>query len=113
MRRNIANLVPIIKNGPSECNALMRDLCCYYHLCHCYSVSYYMCMLLKKNVLLRLCEPAYSLDSVSEISVIQALSNITFKGNIIISSIHHPGRETFTIFDGLMLLSSGKTVLEK
>lgn len=69
------------------------------------SVSYYMCMLLKKNVLLHLYEPSNSLDSVSEISVIQALSNITFKGNIIISSIHHPGGETFTIFDGLMLLS--------
>ncbi|WJX83758.1 hypothetical protein P8452_66396 [Trifolium repens] len=66
--------------------------------------------ILTQPFVLLLDEPTSGLDSASAFYVIQALSNIAFKGKIVICSIHQPGCETFNIFDDLLLLSNGETV---
>ncbi|XP_045797655.1 ABC transporter G family member 15-like [Trifolium pratense] len=66
--------------------------------------------ILTQPFVLLLDEPTSGLDSASAFYVIQALSNIAFKGKIVICSIHQPGSETFNIFDDLLLLSNGETV---
>ncbi|XP_012857705.1 PREDICTED: ABC transporter G family member 15 [Erythranthe guttata] len=60
--------------------------------------------------LLFLDEPTSGLDSASAFFVVQALKNVSRSGRTIISSIHQPSSEVFSLFDDLLLLSNGETI---
>ncbi|GJN35750.1 hypothetical protein PR202_gb24553 [Eleusine coracana subsp. coracana] len=61
--------------------------------------------------LLFLDEPTSGLDSAAAFSVIQTLRQLAVDGGrTIISSVHQPSSEVFTLFDDLCLLSSGECV---
>ncbi|CAK9183475.1 unnamed protein product [Ilex paraguariensis] len=60
--------------------------------------------------LLFLDEPTSGLDSAAAFSVIQTLKNVSRDGRTVISSIHQPSSEVFTLFDDLFLLSGGEPV---
>ncbi|XP_014494304.1 ABC transporter G family member 15-like [Vigna radiata var. radiata] len=60
--------------------------------------------------LLFLDEPTSGLDSASAFFVVQTLRNVARDGRTVISSIHQPSSEVFTLFDDLFLLSGGETV---
>ncbi|EYU46235.1 hypothetical protein ABFS82_04G061500 [Erythranthe guttata] len=60
--------------------------------------------------LLFLDEPTSGLDSASAFFVVQALKNVARSGRTIISSIHQPSSEVFSLFDDLLLLSNGETI---
>lgn len=60
--------------------------------------------------LLFLDEPTSGLDSAAAFFVVQVLKNVARGGRTIISSIHQPSSEVFTLFDDLLLLSNGETV---
>lgn len=60
--------------------------------------------------LLFLDEPTSGLDSASAFFVIQSIKNIARDGRTVISSVHQPSSEVFTLFDDLFLLSGGETV---
>lgn len=61
--------------------------------------------------LLFLDEPTTGLDSASAFFVVQALRSVARDGGrTVISSIHQPSSEVFTLFDDLCLLSSGELV---
>lgn len=60
--------------------------------------------------LLFLDEPTTGLDSASAFFVVQALRSIAHRGRTIITSIHQPSSEVFSLFDDLLLLSSGETI---
>ncbi|XP_015875728.2 ABC transporter G family member 15 isoform X2 [Ziziphus jujuba] len=66
--------------------------------------------ILTRPRLLFLDEPTSGLDSASAFFVIQTLRNIARGGPTVISSIHQPSSEVFTLFDDLFLLSGGQTV---
>uniref|UniRef100_A0A5B6ZC68 Putative ABC-2 type transporter family protein isoform 1 n=1 Tax=Davidia involucrata TaxID=16924 RepID=A0A5B6ZC68_DAVIN len=66
--------------------------------------------ILTRPQLLFLDEPTSGLDSASAFFVVQTLRNIAHDGRTIISSIHQPSSEVFTLFDDLFLLSGGETV---
>lgn len=66
--------------------------------------------ILTKPNLLFLDEPTTGLDSASAFFVVQMLRNIAQDGRTVISSIHQPSSEVFTLFDDLFLLSGGETV---
>ncbi|KAJ4824919.1 hypothetical protein Tsubulata_032056 [Turnera subulata] len=55
-------------------------------------------------------EPTTGLDSASAFFVVTALRNIAFDGKIVICSIHQPSSDVFSLFDDLLLLSSGELV---
>ncbi|XP_068662780.1 ABC transporter G family member 15-like isoform X1 [Aristolochia californica] len=55
-------------------------------------------------------EPTSGLDSASAFFVIQTLKKIAQDGRTVISSVHQPSSEVFTLFDDLFLLSGGETV---
>ncbi|KAL9367859.1 hypothetical protein Peur_039058 [Populus x canadensis] len=60
--------------------------------------------------LLFLDEPTSGLDSAAAFFVIQTLRNIAHDGRTVISSVHQPSSEVFTLFDDLFLLSAGEAV---
>ncbi|KAG6400623.1 hypothetical protein SASPL_137464 [Salvia splendens] len=60
--------------------------------------------------LLFLDEPTTGLDSASAFFVVQALRSIAHRGRTIITSIHQPSSEVFSLFDDLLMLSSGETI---
>ncbi|KAL1547452.1 ABC transporter G member 15 [Salvia divinorum] len=60
--------------------------------------------------LLFLDEPTTGLDSASAFFVAQALRSIARRRRTIITTIHQPSSEVFSLFDDLLLLSSGETV---
>ncbi|KAG6789441.1 hypothetical protein POTOM_005539 [Populus tomentosa] len=60
--------------------------------------------------LLFLDEPTSGLDSAAASFVIQTLRNIAHDGRTVISSVHQPSSEVFTLFDDLFLLSAGEAV---
>ncbi|XP_073015938.1 ABC transporter G family member 12-like [Primulina eburnea] len=66
--------------------------------------------ILTKPGLLLLDEPTSGLDSASAFFVIQALKNVASGGRTVISSIHQPSSEVYTLFDDLLLLSCGEMV---
>lgn len=66
--------------------------------------------ILTRPRLLFLDEPTTGLDSASAFFVVQTLRNLSRDGRTVISSIHQPSSEVFTLFDDLYLLSSGETV---
>ncbi|KZV39222.1 ABC-2 type transporter family protein isoform 1 [Dorcoceras hygrometricum] len=66
--------------------------------------------ILTKPGLLLLDEPTSGLDSASAFFVIQALKNVASGGRTVISSIHQPSSEVYTLFDDLVLLSCGEMV---
>lgn len=55
-------------------------------------------------------EPTSGLDSASAFFVIQTLRNVGRDGRTVISSIHQPSSEVFSLFDDLFLLSNGEQV---
>ncbi|KAF6155279.1 hypothetical protein GIB67_019805 [Kingdonia uniflora] len=55
-------------------------------------------------------EPTSGLDSAAAFFVIQTLRNLARNGRTVVSSIHQPSSEVFTLFDDLFLLSGGKSV---
>ncbi|KAL9675919.1 hypothetical protein QQ045_004127 [Rhodiola kirilowii] len=66
--------------------------------------------ILTKPRLLFLDEPTTGLDSASAFFVVQTLRAIAQDGRTVVSSIHQPSSEVFTLFDDLFLLSSGECV---
>uniref|UniRef100_A0A7N0TI22 ABC transporter domain-containing protein n=1 Tax=Kalanchoe fedtschenkoi TaxID=63787 RepID=A0A7N0TI22_KALFE len=66
--------------------------------------------ILTRPSLLFLDEPTSGLDSASAFFVIQTLRSVARDGKTVISSIHQPSSEVFTLFDDLFLLSSGEVV---
>ncbi|KAG6438451.1 hypothetical protein SASPL_103394 [Salvia splendens] len=60
--------------------------------------------------LLFLDEPTTGLDSASAFFVAQSLRSIARRRRTIITTIHQPSTEVFSLFDDLLLLSSGQTV---
>ncbi|KAK4492356.1 hypothetical protein RD792_003160 [Penstemon davidsonii] len=66
--------------------------------------------IITQPTLLFLDEPTSGLDSASAFFVIQGLKNIASSGKTIISSIHQPSSEVFSLFDDLLLLSNGETI---
>ncbi|XVF69603.1 hypothetical protein PTKIN_Ptkin11bG0094300 [Pterospermum kingtungense] len=66
--------------------------------------------ILTRPRLLFLDEPTSGLDSASAFFVIQTLRNVGLDGRTIISSIHQPSSEVFSLFDDLFLLSNGEQV---
>ncbi|XXG83563.1 hypothetical protein AAC387_Pa10g1291 [Persea americana] len=60
--------------------------------------------------LLFLDEPTSGLDTASAFFVTQMLRNMAYGGRTIISSIHQPSSEVFSLFDDLILLSNGENV---
>ncbi|CAM8916682.1 unnamed protein product [Rhodiola kirilowii] len=66
--------------------------------------------ILTRPSLLFLDEPTSGLDSASAFFVIQTLRSVARDGKTVISSIHQPSSEVFTLFDDLFLLSSGVVV---
>ncbi|KAF3330745.1 ABC transporter G family member 15-like protein [Carex littledalei] len=67
--------------------------------------------ILTRPRLLFLDEPTTGLDSASAFFVIQALRQMAIDGNkTIISSVHQPSSEVFSLFDDLCLLSGGEVV---
>ncbi|KAK4780659.1 hypothetical protein SAY87_016765 [Trapa incisa] len=63
-----------------------------------------------KPSLLFLDEPTSGLDSASAFFVVQTLCDICQSGRTVISVIHQPSSEVFTLFDDLCLLADGQTV---
>ncbi|GMH00027.1 hypothetical protein Nepgr_001866 [Nepenthes gracilis] len=67
--------------------------------------------ILMRPQLLFLDEPTSGLDSAASFFVVQILRNLAKDGGrTIITSIHQPSSEVFTLFDNLFLLSGGETV---
>ncbi|KAG5043326.1 hypothetical protein JHK87_007241 [Glycine soja] len=66
--------------------------------------------ILTQPYVLLLDEPTTGLDSASAFYVVQSLCHIAHSGKIVICSIHQPSSEIFSLFDDLLLLSSGETV---
>ncbi|XWS28317.1 hypothetical protein CRYUN_Cryun25bG0057900 [Craigia yunnanensis] len=66
--------------------------------------------ILTRPHLLFLDEPTTGLDSASAFFVIQTLRNVGRDGRTVISSIHQPSSEVFSLFDDLFLLSNGEQV---
>ncbi|XAR60361.1 Xenobiotic-transporting ATPase [Bertholletia excelsa] len=66
--------------------------------------------ILTRPCLLFLDEPTTGLDSASAFFVVQVLKSIAHDGRTVISSIHQPSSEVFTLFDDLSLISAGETV---
>ncbi|XVE59976.1 hypothetical protein DITRI_Ditri05aG0089600 [Diplodiscus trichospermus] len=66
--------------------------------------------ILTRPRLLFLDEPTSGLDSASAFFVIQTLRNVARDGRTVISSIHQPSSEVFSLFDDLFLLSGGEQV---
>ncbi|XP_022730940.1 ABC transporter G family member 12-like isoform X2 [Durio zibethinus] len=66
--------------------------------------------ILTRPHLLFLDEPTSGLDSASAFFVIQTLRNVSRDGRTVISSIHQPSSEVFSLFDDLFLLSGGEQV---
>ncbi|KAL9261322.1 ABC transporter G family member 15-like protein [Drosera capensis] len=67
--------------------------------------------ILTRPSLLCLDEPTSGLDSAAAFFVAQLLRNLAKDGNrTIITSIHQPSSEVFSLFDDLYLLSNGETV---
>ncbi|XP_057797819.1 ABC transporter G family member 15-like isoform X2 [Salvia miltiorrhiza] len=66
--------------------------------------------IITQPLLLFLDEPTSGLDSASAFFVAQALRNVARRGRTIITSIHQPSSEVFSLFDDLLLLSSGQTI---
>ncbi|XP_021277890.1 ABC transporter G family member 13 isoform X2 [Herrania umbratica] len=66
--------------------------------------------ILTRPHLLFLDEPTSGLDSASAFFVIQTLRNVGRDGRTVISSIHQPSSEVFSLFDDLFLLSGGEQV---
>lgn len=60
--------------------------------------------------LLFLDEPTSGLDSAAAFFVTQSIKNLARDGRTVVSSIHQPSSEVFTLFDDLCLLSGGETV---
>ncbi|GAB1608807.1 protein white-like [Argonauta hians] len=55
-------------------------------------------------------EPTSGLDSYLAKNLIQSLRNMASRGRTIITTIHQPSSEIFTMFDNLLLMVDGKTV---
>ncbi|OMO70098.1 ABC transporter-like protein [Corchorus olitorius] len=66
--------------------------------------------ILTRPHLLFLDEPTSGLDSASAFFVIQTLRTVCRDGRTVISSIHQPSSEVFSLFDDLFLLSGGEQV---
>ncbi|KAE8674947.1 ABC transporter G family member 11 [Hibiscus syriacus] len=66
--------------------------------------------ILTRPHLLFLDEPTSGLDSASAFFVIQTLRNVGRDGRTIITAIHQPSSEVFSLFDDLILLSGGEQV---
>ncbi|GAV67897.1 ABC_tran domain-containing protein/ABC2_membrane domain-containing protein, partial [Cephalotus follicularis] len=66
--------------------------------------------ILTRPRLLFLDEPTSGLDSAAAFFVVQTLRSIAHDGRTVISSIHQPSSEVFSLFDDLFLLSGGETV---
>ncbi|XWS73578.1 hypothetical protein CRYUN_Cryun02cG0141100 [Craigia yunnanensis] len=66
--------------------------------------------ILTRPHLLFLDEPTSGLDSASASFVVQTLRNVGRDGRTVISSIHQPSSEVFSLFDDLFLLSGGEQV---
>ncbi|KAL5708089.1 ABC transporter G member 12 [Ranunculus cassubicifolius] len=65
---------------------------------------------LRKPSLLFLDEPTSGLDSAAAFFILQTIRNIACDGKTVVSSIHQPSSEVFTLFDDLCLLSGGEIV---
>ena len=55
-------------------------------------------------------EPTSGLDSFIAFSVIKAMKRLCDKGVTVITTIHQPSSDTFSLFDDLMLISEGSIV---
>ena len=55
-------------------------------------------------------EPTSGLDSTSAYSILTTLKELTKQGRTIIASVHQPDSQSFSKFDKLLLLASGRLV---
>ena len=60
--------------------------------------------------LLLLDEPTSGLDSLNALRMVKLLQRQARKGKTIISSIHSPGKQSFSHFDKLILITEGHIV---
>ena len=65
-----------------------------------------MCLVSNPSVLF-LDEPTSGLDSFIAFSVMRVLKRLCERGVTVVSTIHQPSSDTFTLFDDLLLLSEG------
>lgn len=66
--------------------------------------------LVKKPSVLVLDEPTSGLDSASAFGVMDGLVKLAKKGHCVVSTIHQPSSEIWTLFDKFLLLSEGRTI---
>ncbi|KAL1504553.1 hypothetical protein AB1Y20_010953 [Prymnesium parvum] len=66
--------------------------------------------LVKKPAVLVLDEPTSGLDSASAFGVMDGLVRLAAKGHTVITTIHQPSSEIWTLFDKFLLLSLGRTI---
>ena len=68
--------------------------------------------LLNNPSLIFLDEPTTGLDSATALNVLLILKNLANSGRTIISTIHQPSSEIFSVFDKLMLLVQGEIIYQ-
>lgn len=68
--------------------------------------------LLNNPSLMFLDEPTTGLDSATALHVLLILKNLAKSGRTIISTIHQPSSEIFSVFDKLMLLVQGEIIYQ-
>mmetsp|Transcript_12407 Transcript_12407/g.21004 ORF Transcript_12407/g.21004 Transcript_12407/m.21004 type:complete len:659 (+) Transcript_12407:234-2210(+) len=68
------------------------------------------CELITNPMLLFLDEPTSGLDATSAFTLMQVLRDLASRGRTIVTTVHQPRSNIFTLFDKLMLMSEGNTV---
>lgn len=53
-------------------------------------------------------EPTSGLDSFMALNVVQVLKHLTENGKTVITTIHQPSSEIFSLFDKILLLAEGR-----
>jgi ABC-type multidrug transport system ATPase subunit len=66
--------------------------------------------LLSNPSILFLDEPTTGLDATSAFQLVRTLKSLAHKGRTIITTIHQPRSEIWTMFDGLVILARGSPV---